>query len=56
MDEINEEAAAMFKEQLAISRKIRENTREWKKTKSVSLAFETMELLSKIVPEKEQDE
>ena len=40
----------------AVFKQIRENVREWRKTKSVSLAGETMELLDKIIPEKEGNE
>ena len=44
-----------LKEDIAIGQQIRKNTEEWRKTKSVSLAGETMELLDKIVPKKEEE-
>lgn len=44
-----------LKEEIAIGQQIRKNTEEWSKTRSVSLAFETMELLVKIVPKKEEE-
>lgn len=44
-----------LKEDIAIGQQIRKNTEEWSKTRSVSLAFETMELLVKIIPKKEEE-
>lgn len=44
-----------LKEDIAIAQQIRKNAEEWRKTKSVSLASETMDLLVKIVPEKEEE-
>lgn len=51
MDEANKK----LKEDIAIAQQIRKNAEEWRKTKSVSLASETMDLLVKIVPEKEEE-
>lgn len=51
MDEANKK----LKEDIAIAQQIRKNAEEWRKTKSVSLASETMDLLIKIVPEKEKE-
>lgn len=51
MDEANKK----LKEDIAIAQQIRKNAEEWRKTKSVSLASETMDLLIKIVPEKEEE-
>lgn len=51
IDALNEK----LKEEIAIGQQIRKNTEEWCKTKSVSLAFETMELLVKIIPKKEEE-
>lgn len=44
-----------LKEDIAIGQQIRKNVEEWSKTRSVSLAFETMELLVKIIPKKEEE-
>lgn len=55
MAAVNEELNKKLKEEIAIGQQIRKNTEEWCKTKSVSLAFETMELLVKIIPKKEEE-
>ncbi len=44
-----------LREDIAIGQQIRKNVEEWRKTKSVSLASDTMGLLVKIVPEKEEE-